>query len=147
MESYAETISAERVKRVMNGYADKEATGVSFDLYELGEPLFNEDGTLNEAVSIEKIRQYIFYTETQTALINTTHSDNPYLLDVFNHTAYYFIYEPGTITTLNHGFLSRIQTKAEQYIIYADNSVLTKDFMAKRNIILKKYRATSPYFK
>lgn len=41
MENYAETITAERVKRVINGYADKEGTGGSFDYYTLGEPLFD----------------------------------------------------------------------------------------------------------
>ncbi len=30
------------------------------------------------------------------------------------------------------------KTKAEQYVIYADNCLLTKDFMTKHNIIFKK---------
>ena len=138
MEDYAETITAERVKRVMNGYADKEATGGSFDFYNLGGQLFNEDGTLNEEVDIEKIRSYIFYTETQTYLNTADHKDNPYFLGLFNKTAYYFNYDSVTTTTLNHAFLNTMQTKAEQYIIYADNCILTKDFMAKRNIVFKK---------
>jgi adenine-specific DNA-methyltransferase len=37
MEEYAETITAERVKRVIKGYGDKEGTTGSFDYYELGE--------------------------------------------------------------------------------------------------------------
>jgi len=55
MENYAETITAERVKRVINGYADKEPTGGSFDYYTLGEPLFDENNNLNETVGIEKL--------------------------------------------------------------------------------------------
>ncbi|HVA98311.1 MAG TPA: hypothetical protein VNG53_05400 [Bacteroidia bacterium] len=43
-------------------------TGGSFDFYELGQPLFIEDGILNELVGIEKIRQYVFYTETKQNL-------------------------------------------------------------------------------
>src|SRR5690606_38851719 len=39
MEDYAEGITAERVKRVINGYADKEGTGGSFSFYELGQNL------------------------------------------------------------------------------------------------------------
>ncbi|MDO1498867.1 hypothetical protein Q2T40_00300 [Winogradskyella maritima] len=31
-----------------------------------------------------------------------------------------------------------IKTKGEQYIIYADNCLLPKEFMAKKNIIFKK---------
>jgi adenine-specific DNA-methyltransferase len=138
MEDYAETITAERVKRVMTGYADKEATGGSFDYYNLGEALFTEDGVLNESVTIDKIRKYIFYTETQSALQEQTHSDNPYFLGLFNNTAYYFYYQAGAGTTLNHQFLSTIQTKAEQYIIYADNCVLTKDYLTKHTISFKK---------
>jgi adenine-specific DNA-methyltransferase len=30
------------------------------------------------------------------------------------------------------------KTKSEQYVIYADNCLLPKDFMAKKNIIFKK---------
>jgi adenine-specific DNA-methyltransferase len=138
MEEYAETITAERVKRVMNGYADTEGTGGSFDFYKLGEPLFTDDGTLNDMAGIEKMRRYIYYTETQTFLNGNHYSDNPYFLGLFNNTAYYFQYEAENNTTLNHDFLSTIQTKAEQYIIYADNCLLTKEFMAKRNISFKK---------
>jgi adenine-specific DNA-methyltransferase len=53
MEEYAETITAERVKRVIKGYGDKVGTTGSFDYYELGEPLFNEDGDINEMVGIK----------------------------------------------------------------------------------------------
>ena len=36
-------------------------------------------------------------------------------------------------------FLENIQeTKAEAYVVYADNCLLTKDFMTKHNIIFKK---------
>jgi adenine-specific DNA-methyltransferase len=42
------------------------------------------------------------------------------------------------VTTLNHDFLSTIKTKAEQYVIYADNCLLTKEFMTKHHIIFKK---------
>ena len=65
MEDYAETITAERVKRVINGYADKEGTGGSFDYFTLGEPLFDENNNLNETVGIEKIREYVWFTETR----------------------------------------------------------------------------------
>ena len=138
MEDYSETITAERVKRVINGYADKEGTGGSFDYFELGPPMFNDSGDLNEAVGIEKIRNYVYYTETKAPLKPVAHKDNAWFLDKYNDTAYYFYYEPGNLTTLNHDFLSTIKTKAGQYVIYADNCLLTKEFLTKRNIIFKK---------
>lgn len=146
MEEYAQTITAERVKRVINGYGDKEGTGGSFDYYELGPALFNEDNEINELVGVEKLRQYMYYTETKCTLASPTSRasvigakmDNDYLLNKHNDTAYYFYYEQDSVTTLNYEFLSTIKTKAEQYVIYADNCLLTKEFMIKHNIIFKK---------
>jgi len=138
MEDYAETITAERVKRVIKGYGENEGTTGSFDYYKVGQPIFIEDGVLNEQVGIEKIRQYVFYTETKTALAETKHNDSKHFLGKHNDTAYYFNYEPNEITTLDHVFLSTMKTKAEQFVVYADNCLLTKAFMTKHHIIFKK---------
>ena len=60
-----------------------------------------------------------------------------YELDVADRTVYYFIYEKDELTTLDFESLELIKTKGEQ-CIYADNCLLPKDFMAKKNIIFKK---------
>ena len=138
MEDYAETITAERVKRVIKGYGTTEATKGNFDFFTLGQPMFLEDSNLNEIVGVEKIRQYVFYTETKTPLTETKHNDNKHFLGKNNDTAYYFNYEQDEVTTVDHAFLATMKTKAEQYVIYADNCLLTKDFMTKHHIIFKK---------
>jgi adenine-specific DNA-methyltransferase len=147
MEDYAETITAERVKRVINGYGEGkkavEGTGGSFDFYELGQALFNEDGNLNESVGLAKIRSYVWYTETKTSLSPSLSEgeevgEHASFLGKQNDTAYYFFYKPNDITTLNHDYLAQVKTKAEQYVIYADNCLLTKEFMGKHHIIFRK---------
>jgi len=138
MEDYAEEVTAERIKRIIKGYSDIDGLDGAFDFYELGQPLFNEDGNLNELVGIEKIRSYVWYTETKMAFIEPENSDNKHFLGKKDETAYYFNYEPNEVTTLNHDFLATIKTKSEQYVIYADNCLLTKEFMSKHNIIFKK---------
>jgi adenine-specific DNA-methyltransferase len=137
LEDYADQITAERNKRVITGFNGNEGTGESFDYYRLGKPLFTGDNYefINEEVGIDKIRQYIWYTETRYS--NTPESSNSFLGKKEN-TAYYFYYMPEEITTLDHDFLATIKTKAEQYVIYADNCLLSKEFMAKHNIIFKK---------
>ena len=138
MEDYADSITAERVRRVISGYADTEGTGGAFDYYELGAPLFREDGNLNEEVGEEKIREYIFFSETQQNLPENA-PDNKYLLGNLHGTAYYFYYERDFITTLNHETLRQIVTKkAEQYIIYADTCTLTEEEMSSLCVIFKK---------
>jgi adenine-specific DNA-methyltransferase len=138
MMDYVENITSERVKQVIKGYSDIKGTGGSFDFYTLGQPLFNENGNLNETVGIEKIRQYVYYTETKSAFSNTKHVDNKHFLGKHNDTAYYFNYEKDEVTTLDHTFLATMKTKAEQYVIYADNCLLTPDYMTKHHIIFKK---------
>lgn len=142
MENYAETITSERVKRVINGYADKDGTGGSFDYYTLGEPLFDENNNLNEAVGIEKIREYVWFTETRSSYsppLEGCPQDGVVFLGHHNDTSYYFIYEKDNLTTLDYDSLAEyVQQKAERYIIYADNCLLPESFMREKNIEFKK---------
>jgi adenine-specific DNA-methyltransferase len=138
MEDYADTVTAERVKRVIKGYGGKEGTGGSFGFYRLGPPLFAEDGNLNEEAGTDNIRRYVWYTETKTAFTEPPASGNPFFLGMHNDTAYYFFYEPGQVTSLSHDFLSTIKTRAGQYVIYADNCLLTGEFLTLYHIIFKK---------
>ena len=144
---YAETITAERLKRVIKGYADKEGTGGDFTFYELGEPLLINN-LLNEKIDTQTIREYIWFTETNSKMVVSTSSttaesssttdENKYFLGKNFGAAYWFYYEKEKATTLDIDFLSTIKGKYGQYIIYADICLLPKDFMQKNNIIFKK---------
>jgi adenine-specific DNA-methyltransferase len=140
MEDYANDITAERVKRVAKGYGTGAkavaGTGGAFDFYELGLPLFDENQNLNEKVCLAKIKEYIWFSETRTSFSEP--NKEPYFLGKKDESAYYFIYEKDRLTTLDYDALELIKTKGEQYVIYADNCLLPKDFMAKKNIIFKK---------
>lgn len=140
MMDYADTITAERVKRVINGYGEGkkavDGTGGSFSYYELGEPLLVDD-KLNNAVSTEKIREYIYYMETKQALPEAA-ADEPMLLGVHHGAAYYFNYEKDASTTLNAAFLKSIKTQAEAYVIYADTCVISENKLQQFNITFKK---------
>ena len=142
MMDYANTITAERIKRVIIGYGEDkktEGTGGSFNYYQLGEPLFLEDDVLNEAVGLENILKYIWYSETRTTFIpiDNLETDN-YRIGTKDQTDYYFYYTLDDVTTVDYDFMAKIKHKASQYIIYADNCLLEKDFMLKHHIIFKK---------
>lgn len=140
MMDYADTITAERVKRVIHGYGEGkkavDGTGGSFSYYELGEPLLVDD-KLNNVVSTEKIREYIYYMETKQALPEAS-ADEPMLLGVYHGVAYYFNYEKDASTTLNAAFLKSIKTQAEAYVIYADTCVLSENKLQQFHITFKK---------
>lgn len=137
MEDYTESITAERVRRVMQGYGDKEGTGGQFDYYTLGERLFDDSGNLNPVVSTDKIRQYIWFTETKGTAVPAQNAE-PYRLGIHEDTAYYFCYDPEATTTLGYELLGTIQTPAEQYIIYADSCTLADEYLQQKHIIFKK---------
>ena len=140
MGDYAESITAERVRRVINGYGEGnkavEGTGGGFSFYELGDALLI-NGMLNPNAAEEKIRAYVYYTETRCALPAASENEK-YLLGVHENHAYYFYYEADRMTTLNRAFLQTIQTRAEGYLIYADSNTLSAEDMARFHITFKK---------
>ena len=142
MVDYAEDITAERVRRVMRGYGEGKnataGTGGAFDYYELGEPMFDKEKNLNENIGEEKIREYIYYTETKRHLERERTEASKYLLDTYNATGYYFYYERDRLTTLGIDTLHIVTERAEQYVIYADVCTLPKEVMAAKNIVFKK---------
>jgi adenine-specific DNA-methyltransferase len=140
MENYADNVTSSRIKTAIKGSNGKnktmDGTGGSFDFYELGLPLFDDNQNLNEQVGIDKIREYIWFSETRTTFKEIKEAN--YFLGKKDNSVYYFIYEKNKLTTLDFDALELIKTKGEQYIIYADNCLLPKEFMAKNNIIFKK---------
>ena len=140
MMDYADSITAERVKRVIRGYGEGknavEGTGGNFSFYDLGEPLLVGD-CLNEAVAPEKIREYIWFMETKQPYAPPS-GGNPYYLGKHNSTGYYFYYEPQRVTVLDYAFLSTIMEKADGTVIYADRCSISEDKLAKMGVTFKK---------
>ncbi len=139
MCDYAETITAERVRRVTNGYGEGkkavEGTGGGFTFYELGEKLLDGE-YLNENVPLDKIRSYVYFTETKQPV--TDKEDEPHYLGSYLETAYYFYYDKDAATTLDHAFLTTVKTKAESYVIYADRCILSEEELERYHITFKK---------
>ncbi|MDY5466609.1 MAG: site-specific DNA-methyltransferase, partial [Campylobacter sp.] len=136
MEDYAENITAERIKRVIKGYGkepENSATGGDFSFYELGDRLLLENGNINESVSSEKIKEYIYFSETRQRVENT----NGDFLGECNEVAYYFIYDKNSPTSLEYEYLAGLK-KASGYVIYADTCTLSAKMLEKYNITFKK---------
>lgn len=141
MMDYADSTTAERIKRVIDGYGSGKnavkGTGGSFTFYDLGEALLLPNGNLNENVSVDKIREYVYYMETKESMAGVTNG-NPYFMGNSREAAYYFYYEKDAITTLDHEFLATIPERADSYIIYADLCTIPVEELAKYNITFKK---------
>lgn len=112
-------------------------TGGDFTFYDLGEMLLLPNGNLNENVSADKIREYVYYMETKEALSEGSNG-NPYYMGASRGAAYYFYYEKEAITTLDYDFLATIPERADNYIIYADLCTIPTEELAKHSITFKK---------
>lgn len=140
MMDYAETVTAARVKRVINGYGEGKnevaGAGGDFSFYKLGDTLLDGQN-LNEHIGIEKIREYVYFTETKSKIAECK-TENPYFMGVHFNLAYYFYYDKDNVTTLNRDFLHSVKTKAEGYVIYADLCTFSISELEKYHITFKK---------
>lgn len=118
---------------------DERMEGIDgdFNFYELGNPLFVDEYTINEEVGEEAIRQYIYYSETRHALNRPQSADDPYLLDRWEGTAYYFNYDADSLTVLDADVLP-LKEKAEHTIYYADVCYLSDNELKALNITFKQ---------
>lgn len=146
---YAENITAERVRRVINGYGEGTkavaGTGGGFEFFTVGTALFKEDKNLNEEVGAEAIRGYVAYTENipTEKRWDTENVVSPYVLGSTDTALCVFYYEKDRVTTLDIDFLGQLKIKnlpsrPEQFVIYADKCALDKDFLYKHGITFKR---------
>jgi adenine-specific DNA-methyltransferase len=109
----------------------------------VGEPIFLDPETLNEAVGVDAIRSYVAYSEgiPDDERVSADNPYSAYLLGLNRDTAWVFNYEPSQATSLDLDFLSTLKfgdAKPGTAIIYADRCLLTRAFMVKHGIIFKK---------
>ena len=99
-EDYADTITAERVRRVINGVENakdetlRNGLGGSFTYCTLGEPI-DEEGMLTgeNLPTYEALADYIAYTATGNAL-TSIRKQKDYCFGETNAIRFYLIYEP-----------------------------------------------------
>jgi len=144
-KNIAKKITAERVKRVSRGYSYKTGKGKvvkipglggGFEYVELGEPLFNENGMINEKVSYSDMARYIFFTETHTNLENRNIKGN--YLGRYGDYHYFLLFDGIKNNVLNRKFLKEIKKKDGKKIVYADKCLIDEDILEKHQIIFKQ---------
>ena len=140
---YAESVTAARVNRVIEGYGSGkdfvEGCIGSYSYYELAAPLM-KDGLLNSAVDPEYIRDYIWYTETHQSERPQKKGALPYYLGTSQRCSYHFIYEPNQVTTLSNDYITRLtkEISSDSFVIYADICTMSASELAAANVNFKK---------
>lgn len=135
MMDYAETITAERIKKITSGFDGYSKINGDFSFYELGESIFLENGEINPNLLEEEVKQFIYFTETHSE-VAVNNSDC--YMGTIDSTAYYIFYKKNKIINLDAELLREIDIKADSYVIYADVCSLSEEFMVSHHIKFKK---------
>jgi len=145
-KNIAKNITAERIKRVARGYSYKTSNGKvvkvaglggGFEYIELGKPLFDKDGMIDEEVSFNDLASYIYFTETHTNLEKSKIRKN-YLGE--HNDVHYFLLFDGVPkkNILNRKLLKEIKKKDGKKVVYADKCLIDEDVLEKYQIIFKQ---------
>lgn len=151
-ENICKEVTAERVKRVINGYEVEkqkggtekvEGLGGGFRYCKLTEPLFDELGNVNKEVKFEDLARHIFFSETGQPLPERI-SKSP-LIGIHEDKAYYLLYN-GVMgdKTINGGnmltgkLLKELPEHNGQKIIFGEGTRLSLSRLRKEGIIFKQ---------
>ena len=141
LSDYADTVTAERVRRVIAGYGkgDKTTPGIDsgFSYYELGPVLFEPDGMLNPDVPREELFRYVWYTETKADYVDMT-DEHRYLLGEIADTVYYLAYDGAEESVLGYDLLRTLPRRGSTTGISSDRCGLPQDRLDALNIVFKQ---------
>lgn len=147
--SIARELTAERVRRVAEGYTDAkgkhvEGLGGGFRYCELGEPLFDADGKIRETVTFAELARHVYFTETGEPLPSDAALDTPFLA-ACRGVGIYLLYngilgdrsEAGG-NILTRAVLAQLPPFDGQKVIYCAGHTLGRDRLQAERIIIRQ---------
>jgi adenine-specific DNA-methyltransferase len=145
----AKTITAERVKRVAEGYTNAkgeavEGLGGGFRYCQLGEPLFDEAGQIRPTVKFGELARHVWFTETGEPLPRERVMNTP-LLGVHRGRAIYLLYN-GILSdrsaqggnVLTRAVLAELPGFDGPKVIYAEACLLGPDRLSAYQITVRQ---------
>lgn len=98
------------------------------------------DGNLNSSIPVERIREFIWYSETGAPLDHRNVDAHPYFLGKNSDTSYFFAYEPDRGIVLDRDTLASIprDCAANGYVFYVDACALSDKSLQAMSIVFKK---------
>jgi site-specific DNA-methyltransferase (adenine-specific)/adenine-specific DNA-methyltransferase len=90
-EKICREVTAQRLRKVSNGYGDILPTGGGFRYCTLGNPLFDETGNIHSEVKFGDLAAHVYFSETGEPLPKRKNGKTP-LLGVHNGIAIYLLY-------------------------------------------------------
>ncbi len=131
-DTVAKDITAERVSRAIKKYG----YNAGFEYCELGKPLFNEQGQIDEECEFNHLATYIYFTETKTNIDPKEITNN--FIGQFGETEYYLLYKEKGNNILDKSFLKKLKKDSGQKVVYADKCMIDDKTLSQYNLIFKQ---------
>ncbi len=142
-------ITAERVKRIAQGYTNAkgeqvEGLGGSFRFCELGEPLFDQAGKIRDTVRFADLARHVYFTETGEPLPRERVPNTPFLGEC-RGVGIYLLYNGilgdksangGNILT--RSVLAQLPKFDGQKVVYCAGCLLGRDRLQAERIIIRQ---------
>ena len=161
-KAIAQNITAERLRRVIEGYTYKDSKGNKknekglgggFRYCELGTTLFDPDGQIRAEVKYNDLAQHVYFVETGQPLPDLTPSPSPLgrggrrfpLLGISNGTAVYLLYngilkdkKPNGGNVLTRAILQSLPKHDGAKIIYGTGCLLSEEKLRETGITFRQ---------
>jgi len=145
----AREITAERLRRVSNGYKNAKGEKVAgiggeFRFTTLGEPLFDEKGNICSTVRFADLARHVYFTETGEPLPKQAKMNSP-LIGICNDVAVYLLYNgilkdktPDGGNVLTTGILAHLSKHDGPKVIYGTACRIGSERLRRENIVFKQ---------
>jgi site-specific DNA-methyltransferase (adenine-specific)/adenine-specific DNA-methyltransferase len=150
MESkVARDITAERVRRVAEGYTNAKGEKVNglgggFRFCELGEPLFDESGKIRDTVRFADLARHVFFSETGEPLPRERVPNTPFL-GACRGVGIYLLYNgilgdktPNGGNVLTRAVLAQLPAFDGPKVIYCAGCLLCRDRLQAERITIRQ---------
>jgi len=145
-EEYADSITAERVRRVIKGVTGAkdnwlvEGYGGTFSYYELGDPIVMKPILQENALpSYEEMARYIFWISTHSEFRPEEMDEEKMLIGRTDDTEVYMMYKPDISYLRNHALTLDEADKLPPYtgkrrLFFAPQKYITDEHLRERRI-------------
>jgi adenine-specific DNA-methyltransferase len=148
MEDYADNLTAERVRRVINGIPNsknttlREGLGGTFSYFQLGKPfdaeaMFTQSN--GELPSYENLARYVFYTATGAEFDEAHIQRDIHYIGESQHYHVFLYYAPDWDYLMNTGFtLNMLRNlpfgRDKERLVYAPSGYVDDDYLRGANV-------------
>lgn len=143
-ESICRDVTAQRIRKAIEGYGDTPGLGGGFRFCTLAQPLFDANGNIGKEVTFADLAAHVYFTETGEPIPKRANGKSP-LIGVCRDTAYYLLFNgvlgvkrPGGGNVLTAAVLGELPQHEGPRVIYGEGCRLGRARLEREQIVFKQ---------